>query len=151
MGFNYGYDYPSISFSTTVEFNGVIRPTNQKLVELLVQSRFTRHESTLISNIERSQPQRYNSNFKYSKNSRIRKKKSNFKNLNFLVSKARRLKWDVATRNEFHLTVRLSVQRVDKDASKKPENKFNTGTGTSYQGRANDTHCTFHSVHLFCF
>merc|ERR1712227_361903 len=42
------------------------------------------------------------------------------------VSKARRLKWDVATRNEFHLTVRLSVQRVDKDASKKPENKFNT-------------------------
>lgn len=150
MGFNYGYDYPSISFSTTVEFNGVIRPTNQKLVELLVQSRFTRHESTLISNIERSNHR------EIIRISNIRKKvefekKSNFKNFNFLVSKARRLKWDVATRNEFHLTVRLSVQRVDKDASKKPENKFNTGTGTSYQGRANDTHCTFHSVHLFCF
>merc|ERR1711962_1220794 len=41
-------------------------------------------------------------------------------------AKARRLKWDVATRNEFHLTVRLSVQRVVKPALKKPENKFNT-------------------------
>ena len=65
------------------------------------------------------------------------------------MSKARRLKWDVATRNEFHLTVRLSVQRVDKDASKKPENKFNTGTGTSYHDRANDTHTVHFILYIY--
>ena len=66
--------------------------------------------------------------FQIFEKSRFRKKKRILKYFNFLVSKARRLKWDVATRNEFHLTVRLSVQRADKDVSKKPENKFNTGT-----------------------